>query len=124
MCRAKLFIKENGPNTDWKERGVGELKVLHSHDKSVSPNRTLTIEAPKRHRRFPRPRMVMRADQTHRLLLNSYILPGQKFIQENNTIKFMAVPQLLEDASMSDDEKHVDSESQLVLHALKVLFAC
>lgn len=52
MPRAKLFVLEG---TDWKERGVGQLRVntkTHSDDNKMSA------------------RLVMRSEAVHRLILN------------------------------------------------------
>ena len=67
-CRAKLyaFVNEDG-NKEWQERGLGTLKVNVPHDGDDDEDEA------KLHNR---PRILMRADGSHRLILNSPIQRG------------------------------------------------
>lgn len=70
-CRAKLYnyakVSETSDKKEWKERGVGDLKLLASRGELEDSGAPL------------KGRFVMRADKSHRLLLNTPILKHGKY---------------------------------------------
>lgn len=72
--RCKLYIFDS-TTKKWKERGVGEMKLL-------------------RHKENTSARIVMRRDQVHKLCANHYLLPSTKlepFKSKENTVTWSAV---------------------------------
>ncbi|GJJ11182.1 hypothetical protein Clacol_005414 [Clathrus columnatus] len=69
QVRAKLFMLD--PTATWKERGIGTLKLNVNE-------------------RTGRPRLVLRTDGVHRVILNSYLFKGMGFSygQDNRYVKF------------------------------------
>ncbi|XP_043242100.1 E3 SUMO-protein ligase RanBP2-like [Amphibalanus amphitrite] len=61
-ARCKLFRFTEG---EWKERGIGELRVLHREDDG-------------------RVRVVMRRDQTHKVCANHFLQPGMELNSMKN----------------------------------------
>lgn len=70
-CRAKLYnyttVSETSDKKEWKERGMGDLKLLVSKGDLESGGNQM------------KGRFVMRADKSHRLLLNSPIIKNGKY---------------------------------------------
>lgn len=69
-CRAKLynFVKaEDGTKKEWKERGLGVIRL------------NVKIPGPEDEEAAPKARLVMRADGSHRVVLNTPILKSVKF---------------------------------------------
>jgi Ran-binding protein 3 len=64
-CRAKLFHFEK----EWKERGVGTVKLNIHYAVKEDP-----AEAPEQ-----RARLIMRTDGVHRVVLNTPVFKGMKF---------------------------------------------
>lgn len=64
-CRAKLFHYEK----EWKERGVGTVKLNVHYSLKEDPE-----EVPEQ-----KARLIMRTDGVHRVVLNTPIFKGMKF---------------------------------------------
>lgn len=96
--RAKMFVHEK--EAGWKERGAGMLKlnvprscvefddnnavVAGSFDASGLDEEDEDSSTPKV------VRLVMRQDNTHRVILNTAVVPAMKF-QEKTTLKSVAI---------------------------------
>ncbi len=96
--RAKMFVHEKA--SGWKERGAGMLKVnvprscvefddsnaviAGSFDASGLDEEDDESSTPKV------VRLVMRQDNTHRVILNTAVVPAMKF-QEKTTLKSVAI---------------------------------
>lgn len=105
QVRAKMFHLEKGEG--WKERGSGMLKinvpessvqfdesgvpVLGSFDASGLDETAEDEEAPDGGARgYKVARLIMRQDHTHRVLLNTTILPAMEF-QEKASLKAVGI---------------------------------
>ena len=64
-CRAKLFHFEK----EWKERGVGTLKLNVHYTMKEDPEEATEQKA----------RLIMRTDGVHRVVLNTPIFKGMRF---------------------------------------------
>lgn len=78
-ARARLyfFSKEGG----WKERGTGTFKInVRIDDDSITEDTRVDVEAQAEYTTGRRKaRLLMRADATHRVILNTPVFKGMRF---------------------------------------------
>lgn len=96
--RAKMFVHEK--EAGWKERGAGMLKVNvpkscvdFDDNNAVVPGSFDASGLDEEDEESSAPkvvRLVMRQDQTHRVILNTAVVPAMTF-QEKTTLKSVAI---------------------------------
>ncbi|KAK4100805.1 PH domain-like protein [Parathielavia hyrcaniae] len=96
--RAKMYVMEKGAG-EWKERGAGMLKV-NVPRVTVDPDEATGLPDPasfdasvlgdEQDERRKLVRLIMRQDHTHRVILNTVVLPAMK-LQVTNRLKTSTV---------------------------------
>ena len=107
------IIDSDNKDAGWKERGTGALKInvpascvdFDDNGNPISGSFDASgLEQDESGGSFKGARLIMRQDQTHRLLLNTVLLPAMKF-QEKASLKAVNVLFTAFDASDEGDAR-------------------